>query len=120
MLGRFTRYFSVGVVNTLIHWGLFLIVYGLLGVEQSLSNLIAFLVAVTFSFFANASVTFQAQATPVRYAAFVVFMGGLSWTVGEISDRSGFSPLFTLIVFSGLSLVVGFLFSHYVVFRRSA
>tara|TARA_R110001599_G_scaffold353766_1_gene597010 strand:+ start:9353 stop:9709 length:357 start_codon:yes stop_codon:yes gene_type:complete len=118
MRARFSRYVSVGVVNTAIHWALFLALQGL-GLSQWASNGLAFLVAVTFSFYANAKVTFQAKATPQRYAAFVVFMGCLSVLVGAVADRLQLFPLVTLVVFSGLSLVVGFLFSQWFVFRRS-
>lgn len=114
---RFSRYLSIGVINTGIHWALFLGLHGLMGVSQSISNGVAFLAAVTFSFYANANVTFQARATPVRYTFFVLFMGGLSLVVGAAADAWNLFPLVTLIVFSALSLVVGFLFSHYVIFR---
>lgn len=118
MRERFTRYVSVGVINTAIHWALFLGLQGL-GFNQWSSNGIAFLAAVTFSFFANAKVTFQARATPKRYAIFVLFMGGMSVSVGAAADYLGLYPLFTLVAFSGISLVVGFLFSQWFVFRRS-
>jgi putative flippase GtrA len=118
MRARFSRYFSVGIVNTAIHWALFLALQGM-GLSQWASNGLAFLVAVTFSFYANAKVTFQARATPQRYAVFVLFMGCLSVLVGVVADRLQLFPLVTLVVFSGLSLVVGFLFSQWFVFRRS-
>lgn len=117
MWQRFLRYLSIGVINTGIHWALFLGLHGLLDLNQSVSNGAAFLAAVTFSFYANANVTFQARVTPVRYTFFVMFMGVLSFLVGAAADTWNLFPLVTLVVFSALSLVVGFLFSHYVIFR---
>jgi len=115
MLNIFTKYISVGVVNTFIHWVIFAVVYSFTD-EQSVSNLSGFCVAVTFSFFANACWTFAANITVVRYIAFVLFMGLLSWLVGMGADISQLPPLITLISFSTISLTVGFVYSNYFVF----
>ncbi|WIX33807.1 GtrA family protein [Salinicola sp. JS01] len=116
MLKLFSRYASVGVINTLLHWSIFALAYHWLN-SQSLSNLIAFAVAVTFSFFANARWTFRSDASARRYVAFVAFMGLLSWLVGKLADLAQSPPLVTLIGFSALSLVLGFVYSRYCVFR---
>jgi len=119
MLQIFSRYLSIGVVNTLLHWGVFLLLHLSFGLKQAWSNVIAFAVAVTFSFFANAAYTFQARATPQRYVLFTAFMGMLSIGVGAVADRLTLTPWFTLVVFSALSLVIGFIFSKWFVFRRT-
>lgn len=113
-----SRYLSVGVVNTLLHWCVFLLLNLVWGMAQAWSNVLAFAVAVTFSFFANAAYTFQVQATPVRYGLFVAFMGGVSIAVGAVADRVDLMPWITMVVFSAISLVLGFLYSHFIVFRR--
>jgi putative flippase GtrA len=119
MIKVFARYLSVGVVNTLLHWGVFLLLHLFWGVSQVWSNVSAFAVAVTFSFFANAAYTFQARATSLRYVLFTVFMGALSIGVGAAADRLSLPPLVTLVVFSALSLVVGFVYSKWIVFRSA-
>jgi MFS family permease len=48
---------------------------------------------------------------------YVAFMGSLSAVVGWIADRSGLQPIFTLIIFSAISLVCGFFYSKFIVFR---
>ncbi|MCW2484130.1 GtrA family protein, partial [Candidatus Symbiopectobacterium sp. NZEC135] len=63
MLKLFTKYVSIGIINTVIHWAVFGALVYLAAYDQSVGNLIAFLVAVTFSFFANAKFTFQARAS---------------------------------------------------------
>lgn len=120
MLNVFSRYLGVGVINTLLHWGVFLLLHLGLSLNQAWSNVSAFLVAVTFSFFANAAYTFQARATPLRYVLFTVFMGALSVAVGAAADWLSVSPWVTLVVFSTLSLIIGFGYSQWVVFRRMA
>lgn len=117
MIKLFARYMSVGVVNTLIHWVTFAFCVEH-GQPQSLSNFIAFCVAVTFSFFANAKFTFNAEATTIRYMMYVFFMGFIAIAIGAYADRLHIPPVITLVVFSALSLICGFIYSKYVVFRE--
>ena len=116
MLKLFARYTSVGVINTLIHWLVFAGLYTC-GARQSLANILAFCAAVTFSFFANARWTFNAEATSLRYMFYVLFMGAMAACVGWLADLTHTSPLVTLIAFSFISLLSGFVYSHYIIFR---
>lgn len=118
MVKLFTRYMSIGFLNTLIHWGTFALCVKN-GQPQSLSNFTAFCVAVTFSFFANAKWTFSAEATTIRYMMYVFFMGAIATLVGYYSDRMTINPIVTLVVFSAISLIFGFIYSKYVIFRVS-
>ncbi|MGS4680538.1 GtrA family protein [Enterobacter soli] len=117
MLRLFSRYVSVGVINTALHWICFGVLFHFFGASQALSNVIAFCIAVTFSFFANAKWTFKSKATSGRYMAFVVFMGVMAALTGFIADIIGSPPVVTLIAFSGFSLVAGFIYSKFIVFR---
>ncbi|OVZ89403.1 GtrA family protein [Yersinia intermedia] len=119
MLKLFSRYISVGVVNTCIHWAVFACGVYLAGVNQAAANFIAFLVAVSFSFFANAKFTFKAETTPKGYVLYVGFMGIMSLITGKVSDYYHINPLITLIEFSAISLICGFLFSKFVIFKES-
>lgn len=117
MLKLFSRYVSVGVFNTALHWACFGALLHFFGANQTLSNFAAFCIAVTFSFFVNAKWTFKAQATSRRYIAFVVFMGAIAGFTGYVADAIGTPPFITLIVFSSFSLIAGFLYSKFIVFR---
>ncbi|MGV4147077.1 GtrA family protein [Citrobacter freundii] len=117
MLKLFSRYISVGVLNTAIHWLCFLALFTLMGMNQAISNLVAFCVAVTFSFFVNAKWTFKSKATTCRYAAFVIFMGVMAALTGYIADLLHAPALITMIAFSGFSLVTGFIYSKFIIFR---
>lgn len=117
LLKLFSRYVSVGVLNTAIHWVCFAIMLSLLGFNQAISNLVAFCVAVTFSFFVNAKWTFKSKATKGRYAAFVVFMGAMAALTGYVADLLHSPAIITLIAFSAFSLVAGFIYSKFIVFR---
>ena len=115
--GLFQRFALVGVVNTGLHWLVFALLFVLLEWGQASANLAAFCVAVTFSFFANARYTFQQPASVIRYISFVVAMGSLSYATGWVADALGGHPLLTLVAFSALSLVLGYLYARFCVFR---
>ncbi|MFZ7214436.1 GtrA family protein [[Pasteurella] aerogenes] len=117
MLKQFSRYFSVGILNTLIHWLFFGLFYYILSFEQSISNLVGFIVAVIFSFFMNAKFTFKQQVSSVKFISYTGFMGILSYLTGFLADQLALPAIFTLVVFSGISLVCGFLYSKFIVFR---
>nr|WP_282559844.1 MULTISPECIES: GtrA family protein [Providencia] len=117
MIKLFTKYFSVGILNTLIHWSIFGLLTVFLSTSQAIANLIGFIAAVSFSFFANAKFTFKAKATATRYISFTLFMGLLSYLTGYAADQLRLPPIATLIIFSSISLVLGFLYSKIFVFR---
>lgn len=117
MAKLFARYMTIGVLNTLIHWVVFAICFKN-DQSQSISNFVAFCVAVTFSFFANAKWTFHSEATTFRYMMYVFFMGAVATLIGGSADRLNVNPVVTLVIFSAVSLVCGFLYSKYVIFRE--
>lgn len=117
MFKQFSRYFSIGILNTGIHWIVFSILYYLFTIGQANSNLTAFIVAVTFSFFMNAKFTFKQQISSFKFVSYTCFMGLLSYITGLLSDSFNLPALVTLVGFSGISLVCGFLYSKFIVFK---
>lgn len=118
MIKIFLRYFSVGVVNTLIHWAIFGVLMMTTDLTQAVANVAGFFCAVTFSFFANSYFTFDKKPSTKGYLLFFVFMGVVAFVIGRVSDRFAFSEWVTLMVFSMISLVFGFVYSKYIVFRK--
>lgn len=82
------------------------------------ANFVAFIIAVTFSFFANARWTFKASAGLARYLGFVTFMGFLAISVGLLADKIKLLPILTMITFSFLSLIIGFIYSNFIIFKE--
>ena len=117
MLKIFSKYVSIGIVNTLIHWTIFAILISQ-GISQAISNLVAFLVAVSFSFVANAKWTFNSNATGIKYILYVSFLGAVAIISGMIADKLKSPPIVTIISFSFLSLVIGFIYSKFFIFRK--
>jgi putative flippase GtrA len=109
-------YAVIGFLNTTVHWSIFLLLVAFGGMGQALANLVAFACAVTVSFFANAKITFRSQASLGRYLGYVLFLGATAWILGAGAERANLSPLVTLIGFSAISLVVGFLYSRFIIF----
>lgn len=116
-LKQFLTYGGIGVINTAIHWGAFAVFYSWCMLSQSSSNLLGFLIAVTFSYVMNATFTFKKKQNIVGYIKMVIVMASISWGIGWCADQSAWHPLLTLILSSGTSLVLGFLLSKFLVFR---
>ncbi|MDI2591763.1 GtrA family protein [Pseudomonas sp. 681] len=113
----FSSYAVVGVANTLIHWQIFFVLT--VGVEfsQAASNFAAFCVAASFSFYVNSLYTFDAKVSIFGYLMFIGVMGAMSYGFGRVADTWRIQGLITVTAFSLLSLVTGFFFSKFFVFR---
>jgi len=115
---EFSTYAVVGVANTLIHWQLFYILNTAAGISQAASNLSAFCVAATFSFYVHALYTFEAGTSVLRYLLYVFFMGVVSFVVGHYADVWKVHGLLTVGSFSVLSLICGIIFSRLVLLHE--
>lgn len=114
---KIVKYASVGIINTLVHWAVFVFLYSWVLKSQALSNLIGFNVAVVVSFFLNSKWTFRKPGSLRRFVYFSSFMALMAFSVGFASDQMRIYPLLTLVFFSGVSFLVGFLYSRFFVFR---
>lgn len=117
IFSNFSRYFTTGMANTLLHWLVFAIIYYSTK-DQSISNLIGFLCAVTFSFFVNAKYTFNSKINMKKYILYLSFMGFMSYLFGWVGMKLQLPVLVTLVLFSLTSLLIGFLYSKYIVFKE--
>lgn len=113
----FSSYTVIGIANTVIHWQLFFVFRAAFDLSQTASNFLAFCLAASFSFYMNALYTFALPASLGRYLLFMLCMGALSLGVGWLADRWHLPGIITVVVFSLLSLVCGFLLSRLIVFR---
>jgi putative flippase GtrA len=116
MNSTFIKYVLVGILNTAIHWSAMGCCVYLLKVNQAASNFIGFSLAVTFSFFVNATWTFESKTSLKRYFLFVGFMGLLAYSFGWMGDKLSLQPLLTAAFFSAFSLVCGYLYSKFIIF----
>lgn len=114
----FSSYSAVGLANAIIHWQIFFVLTAAAELSQAASNLAAFCVAASFSFYVNALYTFDAEVSVAGYLLFIAVMGILSYGIGRIGDTWLLHGLLTVTTFSLLSLVCGFFFSKFVLFRE--
>ena len=113
----------VGVVNTLIDLGIFIIGYNMLGLPLVPANVLAWLVAVSGSYVMNSFITFAAESGgKLRWRSYGTFVA--SGVAGVIANTAVLvvasywvpvlaAKLLAIVV----SFAVNFSLSHFVVFR---
>jgi putative flippase GtrA len=113
----------VGVVNTLVDLGVFLIAYGVFGVPLIPANVLSWLVAVTGSYVLNSFVTFSVESGgKLRWRDYLTFVAsGIAGAIANTAALVAASHFFEIVVAKFVailaSFVVNFLLSHLVVFR---
>ena len=117
MKKQFSLYTLIGIANTALHWLVFGALYAL-EFSQASANLVGFLAASLFSFIVNSKITFKTELHLGRYVLFMLGMASISYGVGYLGDSFDWHPVITLVVFSFLSLVIGFLWSKFIVFKN--
>ena len=116
----------IGFVNTAIDFGVFSFGYYLLGFPIVAANLLSWAFAVSTSYVLNSTITFSVEVRrelSIRtYSAFVLAqLAGFAANTTTIVVASHFMPvLFGKVLATGVSFVVNFSLSHFVVFRRPA
>jgi putative flippase GtrA len=114
---------GVGVINSLVDFGVFLAAFYLLKLPLIPANVLAWLVAVSGSYVMNSYVTFAAESgRELRWRAYLTFVA--SGIAGVITNTtvlviaSYWVPVvLAKLLAIGASFVVNFSLSHFVVFR---
>src|SRR5215475_9721911 len=105
----------VGVVNTVVDYGVFLAGYYVVGLPLIPANVLAWLVAVSGSYVMNCYFTFAAESgRQLRWRAYGAFVA--SGIAGVITNTAVPVPAAKLLSIAA-SFVVNFSLSHFVVFR---
>ncbi len=116
---------AVGLLNTFLDLGIFLIGYNLLQLPLVVANVLAWLVAVTFSYAANSYTTFAVESgRKLRwrsYGAFVASgLAGVTANTATLVVASQWMPVLSAKLLAiAVSFLVNFSLSHFVVFRPS-
>jgi putative flippase GtrA len=124
MLLKATSFAMVGVVNTVIDLAVFLAAYHWLGLPLIPANVLAWLVAVTFSYVMNSTITFAAESgRKLRWRDYGTFVA--SGVIGVIANTATLvlasyivPVLVAKLMAIGVSFLVNFSLSHFVVFRK--
>ena len=124
LLTKVTSFAMIGVVNTAIDFCVFLAAYNLLHIPLIPSNVISWLVAVSFSYAMNSTFTFAAESgRKLRGRDYAVFLAsGLVGLVGNTTTlvlASYVVPVWVAKLMAiGVSFLINFSMSHFVVFRK--
>jgi putative flippase GtrA len=116
----------VGVVNSAVDFGVFSFAYYYLGLSIVAANVLAWIVAVTGSYVMNSLTTFARESRRVltlkAYAGFAASqIAGLVANTATVLIASYFMPVWIGKVLAiGVSFLVNFSLSHFVVFRKRA
>lgn len=124
MLLKAMSFAAVGVVNTLIDLGVFLLALGYLTSSLVVSNVMAWFVAVSASYVMNSFVTFAAESgRKLTSRAYLTFLA--SGVAGVIANTATLVVAAQMLPVLGakllaiaVSFLVNFSLSHFVVFRR--
>lgn len=115
---------SIGVVNTLVDLGLFLLALKYLTGSLVVANVLAWTVAVSGSYVMNSFVTFAAESgrrlTLRAYLAFAASQAlGLAAGTATLLVAALVLPvLFAKLIAIGATFLLNFSMSHFVVFRK--
>jgi putative flippase GtrA len=113
----------VGVVNTLVDLGIFLVAYNAFGIPLIPANVLAWLIAVSGSYVMNSFITFAAESgRQLRwrdYGAFVAsgVAGVIANTTTLVVAAYWMPVLAAKLLAIAASFAVNFSLSHFVVFR---
>jgi putative flippase GtrA len=114
----------VGVVNSAVDFGVFSFAYYYLALPIVAANVLAWIVAVTGSYVMNSLTTFARESKRVltlkAYAGFAASqVAGLVANTATVVIASYFMPVWIGKVLAiGVSFLVNFSLSHFVVFRK--
>ena len=115
---------SVGVVNTLIDLGLFLLALKFLTSSLIVANVLSWSVAVSGSYVMNSFVTFAAESgRKLQWRSYIAFvlsqiLGLVAATTTLVLAAQALPVLYAKLLAIGVSFLVNFSISHFVVFRR--
>ncbi|MFN3350987.1 GtrA family protein [Pseudorhodoplanes sp.] len=115
---------SIGVINSLVDLALFLLALKYLTASLVAANVMAWCVAVTGSYVMNSFITFAAESgrqLSVRaYLGFVAsqLLGLIAATTTLVLAAMALPVLYAKLLAIGVSFLVNFSISHFVVFRR--
>jgi putative flippase GtrA len=115
---------SIGVVNTLVDLGLFLLSLKYLTSSLIVANVLAWTVAVTGSYVMNSFITFAAESgRRLNWRAYTTFvasqiLGLLAATATLVLAAKAMPVLYAKLLAIAASFLVNFSISHFVVFRQ--
>ncbi len=125
---RLVRYILIGGLTTLVSFGIYWVLYALVGIEPNLANTISVIVSVVFAYVTNKQFVFKSHCESIKdlIIEMVGFFSSRGVTmVVEIGGVFLFitywkmDPMLSKVTVSILVIVLNYVFSQYLVFRNT-
>lgn len=118
-------YALVGVINTAVDYGLFLVAHAVLGLPLVAANALSWMIAVSNAYMLHSTITFAAETgRKLRWSAYFTFVasGLVGWLANTAALLVAAEVLLLPVWLAKLaaimaSFIVNFSLSHFVVFR---
>lgn len=120
----FVRFSCVGVLNTVIDTAVFFLACDFFGLNEIVSNIIAYMTSATNSYFLNSKFVYKEERfTPMQYLKFLA--GNTSVLIISSLSLMLFARFFKIktlakLITVPITVVLNFAFQRFVVFRKSA
>ena len=126
---KYIIYFFVGILTTVVNYIVYFLAYSILDCSAAVCNIIAWLVAVIFSFFANKFLVFASISRSMRVLACEllrffscrIVSGALETGIIFVTvDILNFNSIVWKVISSIFVIVLNYFGSEYIVFRNKA
>ena len=126
--GETVRYVIIGAMTTLINVGLFKLLWGIIGIDATVSNVTSISVSILFAYVANKLVVFRRRSDSVGdlLQEFAKFVGSRLFTMAfEIGalllffNLLGYDAFIVKIVVQVVVIVANYVISKAIVFRKT-
>ena len=120
----FVKFSCIGVLNTLIDYGVFFLLCDILTLNMVFSNITSYILSATNSYFMNSGFVYKEKNfTLKKYAGFLsgnVFVLIISTIF--IAVLSKYIPVKTVakLISAPITLILNFLFQRFILFKKSA
>lgn len=115
---NFLKYNLIGILNTLMHWSIYLILTLHFNYHSEYSNFISFLISASLSYILNSKMNYKTKINKRSYFKFMLIIGFISIFIAKLFLYLGINNLIMLISYTILNVFLGYFFTKKMVFKK--